>query len=271
MTEIRSLRTRIPGQAAIAAFMTRYVASSRRSRIARFFGRSPLRADTRPWYRGALGELVVGEALDALGPQWDVLHAVPLGTDEADIDHVVIGPAGVFTVTTKNHSGQDVWVAGSTFLVAGERVPYVRNSQFEAARAAHLLGVAAGHPIEVLPMIVVIDPRRVTIGARPSGVEVVSSNQLMRWFDRAPRRLSGADVAAISDLADRPHTWQLEAGADEDAESLRKDFARVRADVNAAIRRRVLWGFIAVLACYLLAWAAVATFATTFVYTSTAP
>jgi hypothetical protein len=271
MTEIRTLRTRIPGQAAISAFMARYAAVPARSRLARFFGRSPLGADTRPSYRGALGELVVGEALDALGPHWDVLHAVPVGGGEADIDHVVIGPAGVFTVTTKNHSGQDVWVAGSTFVVAGEPMTYVRDSQFEAARAAHLLGVAAGHPIEVLPMIVVIDPRRLTIRARPAGVEVVSSHLLMRWFDRAPRRLSGAEVAEISDLADRPLTWQLESAADEDAESLRRDFARVRADVNAAIRRRVLWGFLAVVCSYLLAWAAVATFATTFVYTSGAP
>ncbi|MBG6212216.1 hypothetical protein RCH23_000129 [Cryobacterium sp. CAN_C3] len=44
--------------------------------------------------------------LSKLGPEWTVLHAVPVGSGSSDIDHVVIGPAGVFTINTKNHTGK---------------------------------------------------------------------------------------------------------------------------------------------------------------------
>lgn len=260
MTETRGLRTRIPGQAVIGEFLRRYRATARRSRIARFFGLSPLTTETRSWYRGALGEIVVGDALDTLGPQWDVLHAVPVGSGESDIDHVVIGPPGVFTVNTKNHSAQDVCVTGSTFTVSGKRYPYISNAIFEAKRAARLLSEVAGRPVEVTAMLVVVDPHRLTVRASPADFVVISSRQLMRWFDRAPRTLTGDEVAFISDVVDRPTTWRTTPAIDEDVDELHREFAAVRSEVNAAIRRRVFWGCFGVAVSYLLLWLSVATF-----------
>lgn len=57
------------------------------------------------WGRGATGEEVVGEALDGLrGRGWFALHDVQL--DQGNIDHVLIGPAGIFTIETKSHRGR---------------------------------------------------------------------------------------------------------------------------------------------------------------------
>jgi hypothetical protein len=28
----------------------------------------------------------------------------------SDIDHVILGPGGIFTITMKNHSGQEIWI-----------------------------------------------------------------------------------------------------------------------------------------------------------------
>lgn len=67
-----------------------------RSRLARIFGVRPLGSESARWYWGALGELAVGRSLTQLGPEWTVLHAVPVGRDKSDIDHVVIEPGGVF-------------------------------------------------------------------------------------------------------------------------------------------------------------------------------
>jgi hypothetical protein len=54
--------------------------------------------------RGASAEEHVGWLLDALpAPQWRVVHDAPTG--HGNIDHVVIGPAGVFTIETKSHPG----------------------------------------------------------------------------------------------------------------------------------------------------------------------
>lgn len=54
--------------------------------------------------RGATGEEAVGAILDALTPHgWRVGHDI--GTGRGNIDHVVVGPTGVFTVETKSHGG----------------------------------------------------------------------------------------------------------------------------------------------------------------------
>ena len=75
----------------------------------------------------------------------------PVGKGDSDIDHVVIGPGGVFTINTKNHSGQKVWVAGRIFLVNGQKQPHLRNAGHEAQRASRLLSAAAGFRVDVVP------------------------------------------------------------------------------------------------------------------------
>lgn len=57
------------------------------------------------WLRGAEGEKRVGAILDDLAADgWHVTHDVSLG--RGNIDHVLVGPGGVFTVETKAHRGR---------------------------------------------------------------------------------------------------------------------------------------------------------------------
>jgi hypothetical protein len=54
--------------------------------------------------RGARGEEEVGGLLEQLrGREWRVIHDASFG--RGNVDHIVIGPAGVFTVETKSHPG----------------------------------------------------------------------------------------------------------------------------------------------------------------------
>jgi hypothetical protein len=70
------------------------------------------------------------------------------------IDHLVIGPPGVFTLNAKNHPGAKIWIGGDTFMVNGRRQPYFCNSRFEAQRAATLLSTATGVPVVAVGVIV---------------------------------------------------------------------------------------------------------------------
>jgi Nuclease-related domain len=57
------------------------------------------------WLRGARGEERVGAVLDGLsGRGWLAIHDVSLG--RGNVDHVVVGPGGVFAVETKSHKGR---------------------------------------------------------------------------------------------------------------------------------------------------------------------
>ncbi len=82
--------------------------------VARLFG---VHGDERAWRLGADGEEAVAKRLRKLDDRWRTLHSVPVGAGESDIDHVVIGPGGVYTVNAKNHPNASIWVGGNTFMV----------------------------------------------------------------------------------------------------------------------------------------------------------
>ncbi|WP_454169594.1 nuclease-related domain-containing protein [Microbacterium paulum] len=151
-----------------------------RSAFARFFGRSPLSEDSRPWFQGALGELDVAARLASLGDDWTVVHAVPVGTRGSDIDHVVVGPAGVFTINSKNHEGARVWVASRRLLVNGQKTDHLRNSRYEAARTHKLLSDVIGADVPVRGVIAIVGAKDITIREQPDDVAVLSASQLVR-------------------------------------------------------------------------------------------
>jgi hypothetical protein len=212
-----------------------------RSSTARLLGRSPLKADDRSWYWGALGEIAVGRRLARLGSEWTVLHAVPVGRGDADIDHVVVGPGGVFTINTKNHSGQKVFVGGRALLVAGKKQDHVRNSEHEAARAATRLSAAVGSPVEVRPLLVVVRPRSLTIGSKPAVVTVTTDAQLVRWLKKRPVVLSHERVRSLAEAAARPSSWRDVPVADGDPAAVRSAFSSLDREVRRAHRVRRLW------------------------------
>ncbi|WFR65855.1 nuclease-related domain-containing protein [Curtobacterium flaccumfaciens] len=89
-----TLRARKPGYAVMRECLAIQAGAPARSRWQRFWGHDPLHPDARSWFKGAIGEREVAKALESLGPDFTVLHAVPIGKHETDIDHVVIGPTG---------------------------------------------------------------------------------------------------------------------------------------------------------------------------------
>ncbi|MFP5311700.1 MAG: nuclease-related domain-containing protein [Actinomycetes bacterium] len=170
-----------------------------------------------------------------------VLHAVPVGTGSSDIDHVLIGPAGVFTINTKNHSGQSVWVAGRTLMVAGRKTRHLSNAAHEAARAAKLLTAAAGFPVPVRGAVVIVDPKSLTIKAKPEQVAVVADRRLLRWLHSFGPALTPAELARVSAVAIQPRTWHRQPNAHADPPALQQRFAALRFLEDQARRRRAAW------------------------------
>ncbi|GAW49073.1 MULTISPECIES: nuclease-related domain-containing protein [unclassified Nocardioides] len=106
------LTTNNPGEAARAQALAAKQAAPGRALLAR-----ALRVHTseRAWRIGADGEEKVAAQFDKVvrkDPRWQFIHAIPVGTRGSDIDHLVVGPGGVFTVNAKNHPHAKVWVGG---------------------------------------------------------------------------------------------------------------------------------------------------------------
>jgi hypothetical protein len=204
----RDLALNLPGQSARDQALQLRAAAPVRTFVARLVG---AKTDERNWRIGADGEEEVARRLARLGPGWCVLHAVPVGDRDSDIDHVVIGPGGVFTINAKHHPHANVWVRGDTVKVNGTNQPYVRNSRHEARRAAKLLSAAAGFDVEVRGVVAVIGAHRgFTVKEQPrdGAVAVVARRELDRYLGGLVPVLGPASIARIYEVARHLSTWQ---------------------------------------------------------------
>ena len=236
-----NLRARGPAYSVMQECLARQASATARGRLARALGQSPLHSDARSWYSGALGEIVVANALAQLGDAWTVLHAIPVGFGNTDIDHVILGPGGIFTINTKNHSGQKIWIGGSTFLANGYKQVYMRNSAREAEGASRLLSGVTGRPVTVTPLIVVVNPASITTGRKRPRIAVVSSNTLLRWLMKRPRVMSDRAVAHLSMFAEEGSTWHTEPVTTADTTDQLARFEHLRHEVDAARQRARQW------------------------------
>ncbi|HAM25957.1 MAG TPA: NERD domain-containing protein [Microbacteriaceae bacterium] len=242
-----SLRSRGPAYSVIRECLRVQEQATPLGTYARLVGRSPLYPAARSWYHGALGEIEVARVLSRLGSEWTVLHAVPVGSGKSDIDHVVIGPAGIFTINTKNHADHKIFVSGSTFMVSGQKHDHLRNALHEAERASRLLSGVTGRPVTVTPLIVVVNPASITIGRKRPTVTVLASSRLRRWLVARPRIMSARAVTHFSMFAEERSTWHTQPLADDDAVPYLQRFDRLRREVDAAKTRSLIWllGFVA--------------------------
>jgi len=208
----QDLASNRPGQAAREQAAASLAAMKEKSRIGTWLARAvDAKTDERAWRVGADGEETIGRRLEKLREHgWHVLHSVPVGSRGSDIDHVLIGPGGVYTINTKKHPDKKVWVGGDTIMISGRRVPYVRNSEFEADRAERLLSHAVGFPVPVRPVLIFTTGTLfpdVTIKEKPRRVIVLDRMDVPRDFRRADVRLTTGEIESIYDHARRSTTW----------------------------------------------------------------
>ncbi|MEU7063281.1 nuclease-related domain-containing protein [Streptomyces sp. NPDC046161] len=145
---------------------------------------------------------LMGAELDALEAlDWRVLHAVPLPGGGL-IDHLLIGPAGVFCVATVPGRRQRVR-AGDLLLTVGRADPRpdVRRVRRAAAHAAHALRSA------VTPVVAVVDAATVEVAPTLRDVRVLQPASAAPYFTTATATLKPPDADALFSLARDTRTW----------------------------------------------------------------
>ena len=173
--------------------------------VARVLG---VETDERSWRVGAEGEEKVGRRLGSLPQGWHQLHSIPVGNRGSDIDHLVIGPGGVFSLNTKHLPGAAVWLTERGVRVNGQSMPYLRNSRFEAERASKLLTAACTMPVQVHSVIVFVNIAKLVVKGLPDDVGVTTCRELRRFLTRQPPRLTPLAVDHIHVMARASVTWQ---------------------------------------------------------------
>ncbi|HYM91187.1 MAG TPA: nuclease-related domain-containing protein [bacterium] len=135
--------------------------------------------------RGAAGEEHVGALLEELSDGgWRVIHDASLG--RGNVDHILIGPAGVFTVETKSHPGP----------VRVGRVHGATIAQAQAQR--RMIEGVAGTKVE--PLIVFSRAWVDRPMARRKGVRIVPARMLLGYLERLPATLSSGEIEKVRGL-----------------------------------------------------------------------
>jgi len=122
------------------------------------------------WLRGAEGEKAVGKVCTELEADgWHAIHDVSLG--HGNVDHILVGPGGIFTIETKSHRG---------------RIPidHIDPRMFKQAYAQKkLLERITGRDVQAL----LVFSRAYLVGSVPAqrrGVTVLPARMLSYYFSR---------------------------------------------------------------------------------------
>jgi nuclease-like protein len=156
--------------------------------------------DAMAWRRGAAGERRTARLLEPLERDgWAVLHDLAVPGSRANLDHLVIGPGGVFAIDSKQYRGRlQLDPTGRLWHGRYPLAPAVRAASWEADQAAQVLPdpgmavvpIVAVHGAQVPWGKVVID-----------GVPVVSARRLPSMLGQLPVVLGPERVAWLADQA----------------------------------------------------------------------
>ncbi|MEH0625995.1 nuclease-related domain-containing protein [Streptomyces stelliscabiei] len=167
------------------------------------------RSEWHSWRQGLAGERRVGAELDRLARRgWRVLHSIPLANN-VDVDHLLIGPGGVFSINTKHHHNKAVWVGDDAVKVNhGKPAPYARKSRAEAKRVIRVLEHYCGFPVPVEPVLVFVSVTDLKVVATQLSVRVYQERQVAAL---APLSgvLTAEQVERVYGVACHRQAWSL--------------------------------------------------------------
>ncbi len=150
----------------------------------------------------------IGERLDRLAAEgWETVHDVPLGRQGTCVEHLLIGPGGLFTVTERRHPGRSVVGRGRAMTVDGKPVAYLRDARLEAGRTQDRLIASGCTQIHVRAVLVLQGELDLDVVVGPNDPLVVARHEVPGLFRRMPTVLEPAAVAALAKVARRLRTW----------------------------------------------------------------
>jgi hypothetical protein len=152
------------------------------------------------WQRGATGERRTARLLDPLERHgWAVLHDLAVPGSRANVDHLVIGPGGVFVIDSKQYRGRlQVDPSGRLWHGRYPLTPMLQAVSFEADQAAVVLPDPG---LAVVPIVAVHGAHVPWGKVVTDGVPVVTARRLPSMLRALPAVLGPERVATLADEA----------------------------------------------------------------------
>jgi hypothetical protein len=152
------------------------------------------------WRRGAAGERRTARLLGPLERQgWVVLHDLAVPGSRANIDHLAIGPGGIFVIDSKQYRGRlQLDPSGRLWHGRYPLAPSLQAVSFEADQAAQVLPDPG---MVVLPVVAVHGAQVPWGKVVVEGVPVVAARRLLNLLRALPAVLSPERVTDLADQA----------------------------------------------------------------------
>lgn len=168
-----------------------------------------LQRSAEKWEKGAAGEARTAEVLaSGLGPAWTVLHDVRWpGRQRANIDHLAVGPTGVFVIDSKNWSGR-ITLADGVLLQNGRRREWAISGCADAATAVALRLPDLTAQVEPVLCFTRDDPMH----ERSNGVLLCSTSTLVELLTSRPTVWDAHDVRQVVDRVRSLEIVEMEGG-----------------------------------------------------------
>ena len=138
---------------------------------------------------------------------YQALHARPIPGTESIIDHLVIGPGGIYALDSERWDRRLPVRTSATDSAAGPVLyhgPFsqkarLAHARWEAAQAASLISKELGHEVTVQPVMVIYGPTVPWTVARLRGVDVFAGRSVVRYF--SSRKRANPDTATTWEQA----------------------------------------------------------------------
>lgn len=150
------------------------------------------------FFRGARGEERVAALLASMPDPYHIFNDFEAGNDR--VDHVVIGPTGVFSVETKSWRGTVEVVEGHV-LVNGalpSRDP-LAQAQREADKVRAAIG-RLGFDVTVSPVVCFASDTFASDTAQCGSVKIVNAAAIGEWFASQPETLPLSELSRLVQL-----------------------------------------------------------------------
>ena len=151
------------------------------------------------FFKGARGEEHVADLLAGLPADYHVFHDFAAGMSH--VDHVVVGPTGIFSVETKSWRGS-VTLEDNEIILNGhlpDRAP-VRQAAREAVAVQSALRRAGWTAGEVKPVVCFASDTFSDTQSAVGGVMVLNAEVAVGWIEAQPKVMSADDVERVAKL-----------------------------------------------------------------------
>ncbi|MFB9891143.1 nuclease-related domain-containing protein [Planobispora takensis] len=159
------------------------------------------------WRRASVAERRTEAQLKSLERKgYRTLHARAIPDSDAQIDHLVIGPTGVYAVDSEKWDKRLPVRAQShrkLFLGPFSQKARLDEARWEASRAAELIGELLGREVMIIPSLAIYGPSIPWKVLNVREVDVFDGGHVRKWITKRERSLTEEEIDKIYEIAEK--------------------------------------------------------------------